>query len=78
MLQWAGESATKGWKMHDHPPKKGIKPLVVFGREEGSRAGRRRRAPGRGACGSAAPKGKTVRIFDNYFRRTVKVKSGTT
>jgi hypothetical protein len=31
MLSWAGENATKGWKMHDHPPKKGIKPLVVFG-----------------------------------------------
>ena len=31
MLAWAGENATKGWKMHDHPPKKGIKPLVVFG-----------------------------------------------
>jgi hypothetical protein len=31
MLQWAGENAVKGWKMHDHPPKKGIKPLVVFG-----------------------------------------------
>jgi len=31
MLAWAGENATKGWKMHAHPPKKGIKPLVVFG-----------------------------------------------
>lgn len=31
MFQWAGESAVNGWKMHDHPPKKGIKPLVVFG-----------------------------------------------
>jgi hypothetical protein len=31
MLQWAGENGKNGWKMHDHPPKKGIKPLVVFG-----------------------------------------------
>ena len=30
-LGWVGENATKGWKVHDHPPKKGIKPLVVFG-----------------------------------------------
>jgi parallel beta helix pectate lyase-like protein len=31
MVQWTGEGAVSGWKMHDHPPKKGIKPLVVFG-----------------------------------------------
>jgi Right handed beta helix region/Pectinesterase len=31
MLGWAGENALNGWKRHDHPPKKGIKPLVVFG-----------------------------------------------
>jgi Pectinesterase len=31
MIQWTGEGAVTGWKMHDHPPKKGIKPLVVFG-----------------------------------------------
>ena len=31
MVQWVGENATKGWKQHDHPPKQGIKPLVVFG-----------------------------------------------
>jgi parallel beta helix pectate lyase-like protein len=31
MGKWAGEGALTGWKQHDHPPKKGIKPLVVFG-----------------------------------------------
>jgi hypothetical protein len=31
MLKWAGENGKTGWKVHDHPPKKGIKPLVVFG-----------------------------------------------
>jgi Right handed beta helix region len=31
MLQWAGENGKNGWKVHDHPPKKGIEPLVVFG-----------------------------------------------
>jgi hypothetical protein len=31
MFQWAGEGALNGWKQHPHPPKKGIKPLVVFG-----------------------------------------------
>lgn len=31
MFEWAGANAVNGWKVHDHPPKPGIKPLVVYG-----------------------------------------------
>jgi hypothetical protein len=30
MIGWTGEGALGGWARHDHPPKKGFKPLEVF------------------------------------------------